>query len=163
MKLSRREIQVLSKLAEGYTYKEIQSYFGLSAAHVNVVCHTLRKKTGIRQTLNQEECKRAFAAIPPAKADRVLNENPFGDPEVKRLTFCQLDALRQIAMGRTYQQIADALLIRAQSVQNLVSRACKTAGITAKGWSRPQRIRAWLKRHDEPMATAEDLMDDPAF
>jgi DNA-binding CsgD family transcriptional regulator len=161
-KLTNREIRLLSCLADGSTYQEIASFLGMSIPNVHTTCHGIRQKTGIRQTRDREECARYLATLPPEMVKHALCAPKREAPS--SLTFCQLDAFRLLASGQSYDQIAQTLGIQPQSVQNLITRACKRAGITHQGWNRTERIRHWLERNDGQRASvAVSPMDDPMF
>jgi DNA-binding CsgD family transcriptional regulator len=161
-RLSTREMAVLALLAQGDNLKEIKDYFGISLENVHTICCTLRKKTGIRQTRDAEECKRYLAKLDQSLVERALY--PPAAPPPLPLTDCQLEAMRLLASGRTYQQIATFLGILPQSVQNLLTRACKCAGITHAGWNRTRYIKEYLARRDGHLPPAPvNPMADPMF
>lgn len=161
VRLSNRDIEILSMLSNGDTYKEICSYYGISAQALAVTCYYLRKRTGIQETRDQEECKAFFSQLDPQRVADALNP---ARPQIKLVTHCQLEVFRLLAKGRTYAQIAETLGTTSQSVQNLASRGAKRAGIIRAGWSRTRRIREWLARyHGTEPALPADPMEDPMF
>lgn len=162
--LSTREVQILSMLSNGDTYVEIQAYFGITLSSVHMACCYLRRKTGIQQTRDQDECQKHLARLPrQLVADAI---NPMArSSTTKPLTPGQMDVFRLLAIGRTYPQIATFLGITSQSAQNLACRGAKRAGIIHAGWNRTRYIKEWLKKHDEsdPNLRRPDPMDDPMF
>lgn len=163
-RLSIRDIQILSMLSNGDTYQEITSYFGISLSALYMAVSNLRKKTGIQQTRDQEECRQYLATLPLQTVADALNPVTRSST-TKPLTSAQLEVFRLLSMGRTYPQIAAFLGITAQSVQNLACRGAKRAGIVHAGWNRNRFIKEWLKKYDEtsPARRPRDPMEDPMF
>lgn len=163
-RLSHRDIEILSMLADGVSYSEIESYFGLLPSALHAACYYLRKKTGIQQTRDAAECKIFFKRYSQLAPQRVADALNPARPKPKDVTFCQLEVFRLIALGRSYEQIAGSMGITAQAVQNLASRGAQRAGIVHAGWNRNKLIKEWIERHDGkiPRQPARP-MDDPAF
>ncbi len=160
--LTWREIQVLDQLAKGSTCPEISSFFGISPANVHVRCHTIRQKTGIRQTRDPAECRRYLRSLPPHIVENALKGKP--KPSAPRdLTLRQMEILRLIAHGHSYASIARTYEILPQTVQNHATTACQRAAIVHDGWNRTKRIREWLQQRDEASAMPLSPMADPMF
>lgn len=160
-RLNPREIRILSMLANGDTSAEICSYFGISSANLHTTCFHIRKKTGLQQTRDPDECKRHLSKLDKQQVADAINPVRVIP---QKLTHCQLEVFRLISLGRSYPQIAVTLGILPQSVQNLAVRACKRAGITHSGWNRTRFIKEWMARYrGEAPPLAADPMDDPMF
>jgi len=166
MKLTNRELRILSHLAQGRTYRETREALGMTEQNMTSSCHYIREKAGITETRDAQECARYLAKVPPETLSRALNERQDGWKHIRGETPTdnQIEVLRLIARGQNYRQIAAFLGTTPQSVQNLACRACKRVGIQHAGWNRTRYIREWVKENFPHDADSNhDPMDDPAF
>jgi len=168
-KLTNRELRILSLLAQGQTYNQVKERLAITTIeNVHVTCYNIRKKTGIRQTRDPNECRAYMEKVAPDTVRRAFHLSAL--PAEDGLTEGQAHVLRLIAAGRTYKQIATFFGTTSQSVQNLACRACKRAGIRSAGWNRTHYIREWVKTYygeetiEEPHPDLSGaLMGDPMF
>jgi DNA-binding NarL/FixJ family response regulator len=81
----------------------------------------------------------AFAALPPAAADR-----PSFDPELDQLTAREREVLRLIARGYTYREIARELYISVKTVESHVSSVLRKLQLSTRHqltrWATERRL-----------------------
>jgi DNA-binding NarL/FixJ family response regulator len=81
----------------------------------------------------------AFAALPPAAADR-----PSFDPELDQLTAREREVLRLIARGYTYREIARELFISVKTVESHVSSVLRKLQLSTRHqltrWATERRL-----------------------
>jgi DNA-binding CsgD family transcriptional regulator len=168
--LSFREMAVLRFLSQGKNYQQIRDLLNcarstkgkepsVSMDNVHSTCWTIRRKTGIRSTLDAHECRAVLrqrhSAIREGGPDKPHTPTPR-----------QMTVLRMVAEGKSYQEIASALGLGNnghQSAQNYASQGCRRIGLRVPAWQRTHAIRDWLAAYDAQLAQAQDPMDDPMF
>ncbi len=134
--LSPIEKLVLHRLAWGDSKEEILKKMNLERKHLYpkkfvytndfyrkehfyTVCHSIRRKTGIQDTSNAQECR---------TWERDHRYSPV--QEEKGPTPQQLRVLYMLAIGADYPAIQQSMKLKHQSVVNLASEGRLRAGIT---------------------------------
>lgn len=171
--LSNREMAVLRQLAQGKTYEQIRQSLvqarrsagkphpeSITIQNVHSTANIIRRKTGILDALNKEEC-RAFL--------RHRHSSFVPDPH-KVPTRRQMGVLRLVVSGVPYEEIARRLkldrcgpMVGSQNAQNYASKGCVRIGIRVPARQRTEAIRQWLAEYDAKIEAQRDPMDDPMF
>lgn len=155
--LSNRQASILRLLAQGKTYLEVIHLLGISPANLHTVVSVIRKKTGIQNTKNPQECKDWL---------RGRHGHPFDAPTYSRWpktpTRTQLEMMTLHAQGLTYAQIAQQCAVTHQTVQNAVSQGCKRARIVNVGLreERTAAIRSYLEGAGLIVEPVPDPLDE---
>ncbi len=145
VRLTVIESQIMPLLAEGIRYKEICKriqLYPVSRLHSHL--HRIRLKTGIRDTLDKEDCARFMEGY---------------KPEVGLPSPQQIAAIRLFLESRGYQYVADQMGITKQSAMNYVCEGIKRLGVRGRGFHRKEQVRALLDSYE----VRDDLMSDPVF
>lgn len=146
--LSPRERNILIHLSNGLTNSQIVERLKIRLDCLYVHCQHIRKKTGIKNTRNQQECRDYVKGI--RHDDSIAWQPP--------LSWTQLEVIHLLSMGDSYKSISSTLSMKPQTAQNHASEACKRAGIHGLGrHARLQAIRDYISRleqngqHIDPM------------
>lgn len=143
--LTKRQRDVLHKLAWGWSAERIMEKFSISSVNFHTICHQIRKRTGIIHTQNAEECRNWERGHRPTTP-------PWYQPGPTKM---QLAVMKLRAQAMEYPEIASRLAMGAQTAQNHCSQGCKRAGITGAKHNRIYALRSWficqdLKNNPEP-------------
>lgn len=163
MKLSRIEKFVLDLLSWGKSYPEVLKameaqrpkwyphkpayvHAFYTMQHLHSLCGSIRKKTGIRDTKDPDECR---------EWSRKNRYTPY--QQERGPTRQQMSILHHLAAGKDYATISKDMHLSMQACLNLASQARKRAKLKD---SLPSSIRAYFSSLDKPMAHP-DLMVSP--
>lgn len=173
MQLSKTERRVLHLLAWGKTNPEILEIINkerlktpekvkgkvakpkppkrpMSQFTLHNLCHSIRKKTGIKSTKDAAEC-RAWEKANPHFSPLQKEHGP---------TPKQMEILLRIAAGERYSQICREMVLSLQAAMNLASEARKRAKISDNF---PSSVKAYLMGLKATPEPPKDPMDDPCF
>lgn len=154
--LTKREYEILDLLAVGRNYSEICALLGIAPSNIHNVVSRIRKKTGIINTKNPDECRDFIRSVPMGSL--------VGRKRLRKLSFPtvhQAEAMSLFARGNMCKRIALILHITPQTALNAISMGCKRAGIPCER----EAIRQYLETeyYNESLEKASTLMDDPMF
>lgn len=171
-RLSHREMTVLRLLSLGKSYETIRQMLvsarraagnrdpEVTIQNIHSTANIIRKKIGIKNTLDKDECRSAL---------RQRHSSFVPDPH-NTPTRRQMAVLRLVAKGVPYQEIARQLhidrcgpMVGSQNAQNYAYQGCQRIGIRVRPFQRTQAIKAWLADYDAKIEAARDPMDDPMF
>lgn len=150
--LSRTENKILRMLSNGLSYEDAGERIGFRPELVHAYTYRIRKKTGIVNTRDPQECKAWFSGV------SYCVKTNYRCPSRS-----QLSVMALLAEGKSYREIAEKLEIKQQTAQNHAHRGCAAAGLTGKGHFRTAAIRdylAGLKNYPHaPVAPQPDPLD----
>lgn len=158
--LSSRELRILRLLANGENYDNIKKTVGITLGNIHATCWLIRKKTGIKQTRDMEECRNYLRQLRGTKELPPSSTSEDQDPKLSRPTPRQMEVLRLLATGKTTPEIAQLLAVCPQSVLNYASLGAKRAGLDCPPWKRTQAIKEWLAQREPELFGP---MADPMF
>lgn len=150
--LTDRETLVLRMLTKKMGVQQIREKLQITPESVHSYCYLIRKKTGITDTSDHQQCLlylRTGTAIPSTRTDLPV-------------THKQVSVFRLLSAGYNYKQIAKSLGGSPQTIKNCISQGCKRARIH-RGNMRLHYIRLFLKGLDDTNEWQPDLMEDPMF
>lgn len=130
------ERETLKLLADGKKYSEIRALLRLNPSTLHTRLYHIRKKTGIKDTRDKDECRKVFKAIIHS------TQKPVSAP-----TRTQLEIMALIAAAHDYAYIASNLEIKISTLQNQLSQGLKRARITNNA-QRKGAIRLYLASRD---------------
>lgn len=128
--LTPAETSILVLLAIGATPRQICQSEGITPACLHAHCYHIRQKTGLESLQDPMEAQMYLEAI--------------HHQGVKGPSTAQLQVLRLVAEGHSYDRIAQELGIQRQTAETHAWRGCQRIGISARGEKRRQLIRDYL-------------------
>lgn len=152
--LTHREKHVLLMLSKGHNYNTIAQELKISRACLYQHTNNLRKKTGIKDTLDPKECS------------LYLNDfKPSNDPV---LTPAQIKTLRSLLFGKSYAQVAKEFGLSIGTIMNTASQARQRVrlanypgGTSGSAQRADKELRDYVRRIDQQYAAGNGIAKDP--
>lgn len=148
--LSKTEAKALRMFSYGVPYDKVGDRLGLAFGYIHTLAYNIRRKTGIHDTKDAEECKAWFHGV------RQYTRSKINGP-----TKTQLGVMALVAQGKSYVQVAEEMELSLQSAQNYASLGCRRAGIVGRGHYRTNAIIEYLRTLTDYPHTPEDDGKDP--